>query len=465
MAISGPEEGRQLSQLELMGHLFRRAGFGASRDELEAALAQGYEMTLEEFLHPEQAPDLEEDLLFRSFPDFHESRKVDVAQAAWVWRMIHTQRPLQEKMTLFWHCLFATGNAKVESPSQMAHQIATFRRVALSDFQTILLELSKDPAMLFWLDNQLNTKDVHNENYGRELLELFSMGIGNYTEDDVKHCARAFTGWTFKEAIPGVKPYGRFRWDFTFRPDLHDNGEKEFLGERGHFDGTDVIDIIVRQPATGQFLARRLYLFFVADHPDAAAIEYLADVYHASQYDIRAMLRALFLSPFFRSTQAYYARVKSPAEHVVGIMRLVGDYALPKPGFGEISLECRYMGQDLLNPPSVEGWHMGKEWIDTGCLVERVNFGAKQLGDVSKPGVQRIIERLRVQGELSPAQLVDGCLDLLGPLSVAAKTRAALVKFVSQSGPLRLEQGNHATDQRVGELLSLIAATREFQMV
>lgn len=464
MAVSNSEEVQPLSGIELMGHLWRRAGFGASRDALEAALAQGYEATVEDLLHPERAPDLEEDLLCRSFPDFHETRKVDVAQAAWVWRMIHTQRPLQEKMVLFWHCLFATGNAKVESPLQMVHQIATFRRCALSDFRTILLELSQDPAMLFWLDNQLNTRDVHNENYGRELLELFAMGIGHYTEDDVKHCARAFTGWTFKEVIPGVKPYGRFRWEFVFRPDLHDDGEKEFLGERGHFDGTDIIDIIVRQPATGRFLARRLYLFFVADHPDAAAIEYLAEVYHASQYDIRAMLRALFLSPFFRSERAYYARVKSPAEYVAGIMRLVGAYASPQPGFSDISLECRYMGQDLLNPPSVEGWHMGKEWIDTGILVERVNFGAKQLGDVSKPGVQRLIERLRVQNAWSPAQLVDACLDLLGPMTVATKTHAALVKFVSQGGPLRFDQGHDAADQRVGELLSLIAATREFQM-
>ncbi|MGH8063999.1 MAG: DUF1800 domain-containing protein [Candidatus Entotheonellia bacterium] len=464
MAVNGSEAVRQLSQLELMGHLFRRAGFGATRDELEVVLAKGYEATLQELLHPERVPDLEEDLLFRSFPDFHETRKVDVAVAAWVWRMIHTQRPLEEKMVLFWHCLFATGNAKVESPLQMASQIATFRRVALSDFRTILLELSKDPAMLFWLDNQLNTKDVHNENYGRELLELFSMGIGTYTEDDVKECARAFTGWTFKEVVPGVKPYGRFRWAFEFHPERHDDGEKEILGERGPFDGADIIDIIVRQPATGRFLAKRLYLFFVADHPDPDAIEYLASVYHESHYDIRAMLRALFMSPFFRSERAYYAKVKSPAEHVVGIMRLVGDYASPKPGFGEISLECRYMGQDLLNPPSVEGWHTGKEWIDTGCLVERVNFGAKQLGDVSKPGVQRIIERLRAQGELSPEHFVDGCLGLLGPLTLNAKTRAALVKYVSQGGSLRLNQGNHAADQRVGELLSLIAATREFQM-
>jgi uncharacterized protein (DUF1800 family) len=464
MVVNEASEVRQLSDLELMGHLYRRAGFGASRDELEAALAKGYEATLEELLHPEQAPDLEEDLLFRSFPDFHESRKVDVAAAAWVWRMIHTQRPLQEKMVLFWHCLFATGNSKVESPLQMASQIATFRRVALSDFRTILLELSQDPAMLFWLDNQLNTKDVHNENYGRELLELFSMGIGNYTEDDVKHCARAFTGWTFRETVPAVKPYGRFRWSFEFRPEAHDDGDKAFLGEHGAFDGTDVIDIIVRQPATARFLATRLYLYFVADHPDQDAIDYLAAIYHDSQYDIRAMLRALFLSPFFRSERAYYAKVKSPAEHVVGIMRLVGDYASPKPGFGDISLECRYMGQDLLNPPSVEGWHMGKEWIDTGCLVERVNFGATQLGEVNQPGVQRIVERLRARGELSPEQFVDGCLDLLGPLSVKAKTRAALVKYARQEGPLCLDQGHHAADQRVAELLSLIAATREFQM-
>jgi uncharacterized protein (DUF1800 family) len=336
--------------------------------------------------------------------------------------------------------------------------------VALSDFRTILLELSQDPAMLFWLDNQLNTKDVHNENYGRELLELFSMGIGNYTEDDVKQCARAFTGWTFRETVPTVKPYGRFRWAFEFRPEAHDDGDKAFLGERGPFDGTDVIDIIVRQPATARFLATRLYLYFVADHPDPDAIDYLAAVYHESQYDLRTMLRALFLSPFFRSERAYYAKVKSPTEHVVGIMRLVGDYASPKPGFGDISLECRYMGQDLLNPPSVEGWHMGKEWIDTGCLVERVNFGAKQFGDVSKPGVQRIIAHLRARGELSPADFVDGCLDLIGPLTVKAKTRAALLKYASQEGPLRLDQGNRGADQRVAELLSLIAATREFQM-
>ena len=184
--------------------------------------------------------------------------------------------------------------------------------------------------------------------------------------------------------------------------------------------------------------------------------------HHRGDFLFLVPLRGIVLIRYRASCE--HIPVETSAEHVVGIMRLVGDYTSPKPGFGEISLECRYMGQDLPNPPSVEGWHGGKEWIDTGILVERVNFGAKQLGDVNKPGVQRIIERLRGQGEWSPAHLVDGCLDLLGPLTVNARTRAALVNFVSQGGPLRLDRGDHAADQRVGELLPLIAATREFQM-
>src|SRR6202011_1513289 len=145
--------------------------------------------------------------------------------------------------------------------------------------------------------------------------------IGNYTEDDVKSCARAFTGWTLKNTIPAAQPYGRFDWEFEFRPDLHDYGEKVFLGERGNFDGTDVIDIIVRQPSTAQFVATRLYTYFVSDTPDQAAIDELANVYFESNYDIRAMLRALFMSDFFKSDAAYYAKVKIPAELVAGIMR------------------------------------------------------------------------------------------------------------------------------------------------
>ncbi len=408
MAVSAPEV-KQLTDLELMAHLFRRAGFGARRQELEAALERGYEATVEGLLHPEAQPDLDHDLIWRYWPDMKEQRQIDPSQSYWVYRMINTNKPLEEKMALFWHGLFATGFAKLNHARVMLNQIATFRKHCLSDFRTILIELSKDPAMIFWLDNQENTNSVHNENYGRELLELFSLGIGSYTEDDVKNCARAFTGWTLKNPIPGALPFGRFDWEFEFRPDLHDYGEKE------------------------------------------------------SQYDTRAVMRTLFMSDFFRSPKAYYAKVRSPAEHVVGVMRLVEDFTYPKWGIREISLECRYMGQDLLNPPSVEGWHSGKEWIDTGILVERVNFAAAEVGNIDKPGVRKIIERLRAMGELSPEQLVDNCLDLMGPLAVSDRTHHALATFAQQSGPLRLVAGDRAAEERVTEMLQLIVATREFQ--
>jgi len=449
-----------------MAHLFRRAGFGATRDELEAAVAKGYEATVEELLHPERQPELEHDIIYRYWPDQKESRQIESAQSYWVYRMINTKAPLAEKMALFWHHLFATGFAKLNHPGAMLQQIATFRKNALADFRNILVDLSKDPAMIFWLDNQENTNDVHNENYGRELLELFSMGIGNYTEDDVKNCARAFTGWTMKPPIPGAQPFGRFQWEFEFRPDLHDYGEKTFLGETGNFDGADVIDIIVRQQATAQFLARRLYLFFVSDTPDQEAIDQLVEVYFKSQYDIRAVMRTLFMSDAFRSREAYFAKVKSPAEHVIGTIRMVEDFQFPRWGIREeVTLEARYMGQDLLNPPSVEGWHVGKEWIDTGILVERVNFAAGEVGDIDKPGVQKLIGRLRAMGELSPSKFVDACLDLAGPLEVADATRSALISFAEKGGVLKLTEGDRAAEQRVGELLQLIVATREYQLV
>src|SRR5215211_9080755 len=234
MAVSSPVKG--LTDLELMAHLYRRAGFGATRDELEAALAKGYEATVEGLLHPEAQPDLEYDLIYRFYPDVKEAREIDVTQSFWLYRMINTQRPLEEKMALFWHCLFATAFNKSNHAQQIQIQIDKLREHCLDNFKTILVELSRDPAMIFWLDNQENTNDVHNENYGRELLELFSMGIGNYTEDDVKNCARAFTGWGIKNLL-NIGPFGRNVWEFKFRPEEHDYEEKTFLGHTGNFDG------------------------------------------------------------------------------------------------------------------------------------------------------------------------------------------------------------------------------------
>jgi uncharacterized protein (DUF1800 family) len=465
-----------LSDLQLMAHLFRRAGFGATRDELEAAVAKGYEATVEELLHPEDAPAVDEELLQRYYLDAKESFQLDGAQVGWVYRMINTKRPLEEKMALFWHGLFATGFNKCDDPRVITRQINMFRRHGLGNFREILVELSRDPAMIYWLDNCQSTGRAPNENYGRELLELFSMGIGNYTEDDVKAAARAFTGWTLAPTLPR-QPYGRFDWEFEYRPDLHDDSVKTFLGETGRWNGEDIINIIVKQPATARFIARHLYSFFVADEPpvpqwsiepprDPQAIEAIATAFRESQYDMRAVMRRLFLSDFFRSEKAYFAKVKSPVEHVIGTVRLVKDFTFPKLGLREVALECRYMGQDLLNPPSVEGWHTGKEWIDTGCLVERINFAAQQVSDVSKPGVRLIIDRLRAVSPLTPEGFVEQCADLVGPLALSKETREALLHYARLGGELRFgtEEDDRNAAKRVSEMLQLIVASREYQL-
>ena len=425
-------------------------------------------------LHPEAVPDVETDLFERYYIEAKDSFQLDGAQTALVYRMLNTQRPLEEKMALFWHGLFATGFNKCDDPRVIAQQIAMFRQHGLGNFRTLLVELSRDPAMIYWLDNNQNRGEAPNENYGRELLELFSMGIGNYSEDDVKAAARAFTGWTLAPTLP-LQPYGRFDWAFEYRPDLHDDSDKTFLGETGPWNGEDIVEVIVKQPATAHFLARHLYNFFVADEPqvpawhnvpprDPEAIEILTQAYITSRYDIRAVLRTLFLSDFFCTEQTYLAKVKSPTEFVIGTVRLTKDVPFPQLGLRELALECRYMGQDLLNPPSVEGWHTGKEWIDTGCLVERLNFAAQQIADVRKPGVQSIMERLQASSPLSPERCVDICLELIGPLSVRQATRAALIDHIRADGELCFTPGAaEATRQRVSELLQLIVATREYQ--
>ncbi len=464
MAISSPRA-PALTDLELMAHLYRRAGFGATPDELERAVSIGYEAAVEELLQTEAQPPLDELLIHRYYVDVQEARQINSAQYGWIYRMINTRRPFEEKMTLFWHGLFATAYFKTEKAKTMVNQISMLRKHCLGDVRTLLIELSKDPAMVHWLDNQYNTNDVHNENYGRELLELFSMGRGNYTEDDVKNCARAFTGWGLKKTIPGFYPYSHFDLEFEFYPDKHDDGEKTILGETGRFDGPDVIDVILRQPATARFLARRLYTFFVADQPDPEAIEELAAACRASQYDIRAVMRTLFMSDAFRSQEAFCARVKYPVELVVGVARMAGDFAFPEYDITPLALACRYMGQDLMNPPSVEGWHTGKEWIDTGNLVERINFASTYVGDPSKPGVRRIVERVRAQSPLGPEQLVNRCIELVGPLAVKAGTYASLVGFVEQDRVPAFDGADDAADEhRIVQLLQLIVSTREYQM-
>ena len=470
--------------IALMAHLMRRAGFGATRDELEEYVARGYENVVDDLLDPGDRQNLPDDIIRRYHTDIHESRFLGSAAAYWLYRMVTTKCPLEEKVALFWHGVFATGYTKTNQAPSLLNQIEMFRRHGMGRFDTLLLELSKDPAMILWLDNQDNHNGAINENYGRELLELFSMGVGNYSEDDIKECARAFTGWTLanaeymavRAANDTVAPFGRIAWHFNYRDHDHDDGQKTFLGETGRFNGGDIVDIIARQPATARFIARHLYDFFVADEApvpqwpytrprDPQAVDLLADTYEKSNHDVRSVLRVLFNSDFFK--EARFARVKSPAELVVGVLRLSGGATRPTDDVTQAASLCNFMGQSLLDPPSVEGWHEGTEWINSGTLVERVNFVSKQMRDVQKPGVSAVIDRLASLdgGTLSPAQLVDTCLDLMGPLDVSDDTKRTLVEDVARKGAVSLRGQGSSDDQkrRVGELLGLIASTREFQ--
>ena len=460
-------------EIASIAHLMRRAGFGASRQELEERAAKGYEATVEDLLHPEEQPPIDDDILYRFMPGYEGALGPPINQAEWVYRMVNTQRPLEEKLALFWHQLFATGNSKVDNPPEITQQIAMFRRQALGSFRDLLVELAKNPAMIWWLDNNGNHNGAINENWGRELLEVFSMGVGNYSEDDIKDASRAFTGWTIEPKIPR-NPLGRFYWNFEYRAEDHDDGEKNFLGHTGRFNGEDIIDIVVKQPATARFLARHLYNFFVADEPqvpswninppnDPDAVDQLVAAYDESDGNLRSMMRLLFNSDFFKN--ARFARVKSPAELVVSTVKMAGNYQGPRPGFNMLAMECNWQGQELLNPPSVESWHTGGEWIDGGALVRRVNFAAGLMGDTSLPGIRLIVDELHQRGVSAPEEFVDACLDLVGPLEFSEGTRSELLDQATEDGDLNwdTDEDSESSERKIGVMLALIAASRDFQ--
>jgi hypothetical protein len=456
--------------IALIAHLMRRAGFGATREELEAYAAKGYEATVEELLNPEAQEAVDRLDLFRYHPGmFKPGTQAGEGSAEWLFYMINTKRHLEEKMTVFWHQIFATGVSKVDHYHELNYMIDLFREQGLGNYRDLLMAVAKNPAMIYWLDQNENRARSINENWGRELLELFSMGVGNYTEDDVRDAARAFTGWTIASHIPRI-PYQRNDWTFEYRPGDHDDGEKTFLGHTGQFNGEEIIDIIVQQPACHRFIARHLYSFFVADEvqvpawqitppKDSQAIDILAAALSDSGLEMKAVMRTLFNSDFFKD--ARFLKVRSPAEVVAGTLRLTGGQEFAGPFFLPLARETGFMGQDLLNPASVEGWHTGEEWVNSGSLMTRINFMCERLGDTSLPGIRDIVDRLRVQGDLSPEAFVDSCLDLLGPLTVEDGTRQKFIDQTSLAGTLLWHSPD--AEQRVSSMVKSIVATREFQ--
>jgi len=457
---------RKHQDVTVMAHLLRRTGFGATRDQIDQYVAKGYEETVEDLLNPVAARPEDQDLMDRYFIASVEARSVGHADPQWSWRLATTEKPLEEKIALFWHSLLAVGGIKLDHGLEMLTEIDLFRRLGLGSFRTLLLEISRNPGMMYWLDNQNSHKGAPNENYGRELLELFSMGIdelgeGAYSEDDVKAAARAFTGWASKPTPP---PFflGPFPMEFRFDETDHDNDDKLFLGETGNFDGGDIIDLIVTKRATARFIAMRLYLFFVSDSPDDAEIERLTDIFQKTDGDIRAILRSLFNSDHFKSESVRFRKVKSPAELVFGAARLTDRFVIPDMDSSTLANQAMFMGQHLLNPPGVEGWHEGEEWVDSGSLIERINFAASEVGRVDSAGIQRMIQLVENAGDdVRPESFVEACLDAMGSIDLGSGSKAVLVDHAAQNGPGT--PGALDGAERIVEMFQLIVSTPDYQ--
>jgi uncharacterized protein (DUF1800 family) len=437
-----------------VAHLLRRAGFGATEAELDQYTRLGFSGTLDRLLNPEQVDDSAAEQLVAPLAldpaDADARRKLEAAKFWWFSRMLYTQRPLQEKMTLFWHNHFATANSKVGNAVLMVQQNQLFRDHGLGNFETLLQRVTRDPAMLIWLDNRLNRKGSPNENFAREVMELFTVGIGNYTEQDIKEAARAFTGHTLDRDLK-----------YTFNLSQHDTGVKSFQGQTGEFDADDILGILVRHPATARYVSEKLFAFFAYDNPDSGTIDRLATTFVNSNFDIRSVLRDIFSGPEFLSPRAYHGQIKQPVDLVAGSLK-----SLNVQNIGPDSTQVlRRMGQDLLNPPDVSGWKGGAAWISATTLFERFNWGNRlSMGrDSTKPYFADVPGQIQVRGVNSSDGLVDYYLGLLVDGDVTPQARQALLDYLNASGPLDLSNGG-AIDLKARGLVHLALAVPSYQL-
>jgi uncharacterized protein (DUF1800 family) len=435
-----------------VGHLLRRAGFGATPDEVQAYAQKGLAATVDELVNYERIPDDLDGTLGKVQGDLVDLHNLEDIQTWWLYRMLHTSRPLQEKMTLFWHGHFATAQYKVNNATYMQQQNETLRQHALGNFKDLVTAIAKDPAMLIWLDGNTNRKGAPNENFARELMELFTLGLGNYTEDDVKAGARAFTGWNLN----------RQQGAFAFNKNQHDDGEKTFRGVTGNLNGDDIIANVVADPATAKRLATKLFAFFAYDNPDPAVVQPFADIYLKSNFEIKPVVQAILLSDEFYSAASFTKHVKSPVEYVVGTIKQLGGQVRER----SLAPVLRQLGQDLFNPPNVAGWPGGPTWLDAASMVTRFNFGGLLAAAVKNdpfPGPNG--------GYIDPESMVqklankswDAVIDLLGnhlTAGLSDATRSALKEYTATAADLKPQ----TLDTKLRGLVHLLMVSPEYQV-
>lgn len=386
-----------MTEREKIAHLLRRFCLGASEGELDYFVPLGLDGTVRFLLETWDKGD-NWDLDPMEMANAKGVVNIRVAQGLYYLRLLSTNRPFLEKMTLFWHNHFATSAAKVLNSFVMMNHIETLRENALGNFRTLLKEISKDPAMLYWLDNNLNVKGHPNENFAREVMELFTLGIGNYTERDIQEAARAFTGWGFGIGrAAGSESGPRRRETFRFSARDHDDGVKTVLGKSANFGGDAMLDHLCDQPRVAEFIAHKAWVFFGTENPSASAVQASARAFRDSGLEISALIRSIMTSAEFYSESVVRTQIKNPVDFTISSARQVGagqmildriqrartnpqknpqnglNTAMARaaaPGFAALQATTT-MGMELMKPPDVSGWGSGEKWISTATLTAR----------------------------------------------------------------------------------------------
>ncbi len=411
-----------------VGHLARRAGFGATWEELEAGLKAGPEKAIDQLLQGDPGQDsfdLQRDYLAKEAAKYNNDQHL---RAWWPYRMLYSPHPLREKLTLFWHNHFATSNSKVQNVGFMLGQYELMHGHALGSFRELLQQMSKDPAMMVWLDTRL-------------VMELFSLGIGHYTETDIREAARAFTGWDIDD--------GKAIYD----PNQHDDTDKTVLGQKGKWKADDIIRICLEQKSCPAFVAGKLFRVLVSESIPATAelLDPLAEQFRKSDYNFGALVETMLRSNLFFSPAAYRTRIKSPVEFILGIVR-------PLEGrIGTIALATALqdLGQDLFHPPSVKGWDGGPTWLNGQTLLSRQNLALALTSLAEK------------YGKKSDQELVDFFLSLFYQDDVPEESRTRLLDYQKKAHDQpkpKYWTDNYAADHRVRALCHLVLTLPEFQL-
>jgi uncharacterized protein (DUF1800 family) len=479
-------------------HLLRRAGFGPNADDLERFEESPLALVVDALVDYDRVPDdvdskigLPAYVSVTTRGQFSPNTNIDDARQRWLFRMVHSQRPLQEKMALFWHNHFATAYSKiagvygaVQGTKMMAlkagelpgpqGQIELFRQYALGNFRNLLLEVAKDPATLVWLDGRTNTRARPQENFGREIMELFTFGLGNYTEQDVYAAARVFTGWNLRAGLTnGRNDDPASYYEFVYNPNQHDATAKAFTfpvysdGNRtiparaaadGMQDGVDLITALANHPETARRLARKLWNFFVTElaAPDPAFVDAVAAVYLENKTEMRPVVRFILRSPWFVDQARWFTRYSWPVEFVVRAIREVGWNGFTVDA---ARTPLTNMGQTLFEPPDVAGWELGPGWFSSGAMLSRMNFAATLAGN------QRfnMARAAAVGSRRTPDDMLAFFMDRLSPAYLDEGPRSELLTY------LRANAAWPASDALLNTksagLARLIVGSSEYQFV